>query len=72
MFSVSTVLGQKARGPPTWGSPEEHLPSFLAVAHRYTGQEEDNYTKACLVRRVFLFCFVFRGVCMARWEWMRE
>ena len=25
-----------------WSSAEEHLPSFLAVAHHHIGQEEDN------------------------------
>ena len=39
MFSVSTVLGEKAANV---GSPEEHLPSFLAVAHHHDGEEEDN------------------------------
>ena len=30
------------RRPPTWISPEQHLPSFLAVDHQDIGQEEDN------------------------------
>ena len=36
-----SVLSQ-ARKPRTWTSPEEHLPSFLAVDYHHTGQEEDN------------------------------
>ena len=34
MFSVRTVLGDKA-------SEAEQVPSFLKVAHKHTGQEED-------------------------------
>ena len=34
MFSVSTVLGDKA-------SEMEQVPSFLTVAHQHTGQEEE-------------------------------
>ena len=29
------------RRPLTWSSPEEQVPSFLAVAHHHIGQEED-------------------------------
>ena len=34
MFSVRTVLGDKA-------SEVEQVPSFLKVAHKHTGQEEE-------------------------------
>ena len=40
MFSVSTVLGEKASD--VGAVLEERLPSFLAIAHHHTGQEEDN------------------------------
>ena len=50
MFFVSAVGEALARSLPTWNSPEQHLPSFLAVAHHHIGQEEDLETKAsCLV-----------------------
>ena len=44
MFSVSSVLEQywHVRRTRTWSSPEENLPSFLAVAHHHTGLEKDN------------------------------
>ena len=38
MFPVSTVLGEKDSDV---GSHEEQAPSFLAVAHHHSGQEED-------------------------------
>ena len=48
---VSAVGKALARSPPTLSSPEQHLPSFLAVAHHHIGQEEDLETKEpCLVR----------------------
>ena len=51
---------------------EEHLPSFLAVAHHDIGQEGDKWTKAsCSVSWRFYSLFVL-GVCMAGWEWMCE
>ena len=39
MFSVSTVVGEKASDVEL---SSEHLPSYLAVAHKHTGQAEDN------------------------------
>ena len=35
----------QARRPPKWSTPEEHLPSFLKIAHHHTGQNE-YYKKA--------------------------
>ena len=47
----SSVLS-KARSPSTWNRPQQHLPSFPAVAHRHI--KEDQETKAsCLVSWAF-------------------
>ena len=48
------------RRVPTWGSHEEHLRSFLAVAHHHIGQEGDKVNEGIMFgefRVLHLVCF---------------
>ena len=73
MFSVSTVLGDKASKvevtrPPKWSSLQEQVPSFLAIDHHHIGQEDN---KGVMFGELRVLLFVL-GVCMGGWEQMYE
>ena len=70
--NVFTMPFLRADSGPWRSTSEEHLPSFLTVAHHYTGQEGEKWTKtSCLVSWVFCSLFVL-GMCIGGWEWMCE
>ena len=65
MFFVSAVGEALARSPPTWNSPEQHLPSFLAVCPpphwtgRGPGNEGTMFGELRVLFVFFLFFFFF-------------
>ena len=54
MFSVSTMV----RRLPMWSSFEDHLPSFLTVAHHYDGQEEGQLNEGVMFGKLRVLLFV--------------
>ena len=61
-----------ARRPRTWSSPEENLPSFLAVACHQHWIVRGQLIAGVMFGELSDWLFVNLGVCMGGWEWMCE
>ena len=60
------------RRPATWISREEHLPSFLAVAHHNIAQEKDNEINEGVMFGELMVLLLVLRMCMGEWECMCE
>ena len=68
MFSVSTVLGEKALEVEQPRGADASLPGRRQPPH-WTGR---GLLKEVVLFGELSFCFVFWGMCVAGWKWMCE